>query len=162
MGGADSIIDASPDRKDKFTISLNFPGRFFLGMNPMGLRWTPEGARLPALTSSLMYSSTLEANARAEGELDFEETSVAEGLTPKGKPSRIPLLRKAPSCGSVKILSTGSHSFSGRKPRGLTAGEVVGADSARRFCIKAYEPSDMFVATAEGEKIGVSGHTERV
>ena len=120
---------------------------------------------MPALTSSLMYSSTLEANARAEGELDFKETSVAKGLTPKGKPSRLPLLRKAPSCGSGKILSTGSHSFSGRKPRGLTAGKVVGADaasSARRFCIKAYEPSDMFVATAEGEKIGVSGHTEQV
>ena len=157
-----------PDGKDKFTISLNFPGWFFLGMNPMGLRWTPsrgEGARLPALTSSSMYSSTLEANAKAEGELEFEETSVAEGLTPKRKPSRIPLLRKAASCGSGRILSTGSHSFSGRKPRGLTAGEVVGADaasSARRFCIKAYEPSDMFVATAEGEKIGVSGRTERV
>ena len=44
-------------------------------------------------------------------------------------------------------------------------GEVVGADAAssvRKFCIKAYEPSDMFVATAEGErKIGVSGRTER-
>ena len=55
----------------------------------MGLRWTPsrgEGSRLPALTSSLTYSSTLEANARAEGELDFEETSMAEGLTPKWNP----------------------------------------------------------------------------
>ena len=157
-----------PDGKDKFTISLNFPGRFFLGMNPMGLRWMPsrgEGARLPALISSSMYSSTLEANAKAEGELEFEETSVAKGLTPKRKPSRIPLLRKAASCGSGRILSTGSHSFSGRKPRGLAAGVVVGADatsSVRRFCIKAYEPSDMFVATAEGErKIGVSGRTER-
>ena len=81
------------DGKDKFTISLNFPGRFFLGINPMGLRWTPsrgEGARLPALTSFSMSSSNLKARARAEGELALEETSVAEGLTPKQKPSRFP------------------------------------------------------------------------
>ena len=100
----------------------------------MGLRWTPsrgEGSRLPALTSSSTYSSTLEANARAEGELDFEETSMAEGLTPKWNPLRIPLLRKVASCGSGRIP--------GRKPRGLSA-EVVGADAAsstRTFCIKA-------------------------
>ena len=65
---------------------------------------------------------------------------MAKGLIPKRKPSRILLLRKSVSCGSGRILSTGFHSFSGRKPRGLSAGGVVGADaasSAMRFCIKA-------------------------
>ena len=118
-----------PEGMDKFTISLNFPGQFFLGMNPMGLRWTPsqgEVARLPALTSSSMLSSTLEARARVEGKIALEETSVAEGLNSKRKPSQIPLLRKSANCESSRVLRKGSHSFLGGSPEASLRGSLTG------------------------------------
>ena len=61
---------------------------------------------------------------------------MAEGLTPNQKPSQIPLLRKSVNYESSRVLRKVSHSFSGRKPRGLNVGELDGADvdsRARRF-----------------------------